>query len=67
MGGPRSGAGLYSSSCIPGCSFPAAASGDLHDAIIEGLQRLRNSKDFKKAVKLLDDGVDNAGAFGEFR
>ena len=55
--------GLYSPSCKPGCGFPAAASGDKHDSIMQGLQRLRRSKEFKKAVKLLGDGVDGIGAF----
>ena len=59
--------GLYSASCKPGCGFPAAASGDKHDSIMEGLQRLRRSKEFKKAVKLLDDGVDGVGAFDQVR
>ena len=55
--------GLFTPSCKPGCGFPAAASGDKHDSIMKGLQRLRRSKEFKRAVKLLDDGVDGVGAF----
>ena len=55
--------GLYSPSCKPGCCFPSAASGDKHDSIMEGLQRLRRSKEFTKAAKLLDDGVGSVGTF----
>ena len=53
----------------PAAVFPAPppASGDLHDAIIQGIERLRRSKEFKRAGKLLDDGVDSAGAFDEVR